>query len=112
MSPTVPLPLIGPIALHLDGRFIFTLPQINDMPEQTVRGPLRVADLDDQPVRVELVTDLDVAVVDEDVVPDLQYVADHWYVHRGQLADARRADGLAVRDQHRDPAGAGAPCPG
>jgi uncharacterized damage-inducible protein DinB len=21
----------------------------------------------------------------------LQYVADHWYMHRGQLADARRA---------------------
>lgn len=25
----------------------------------------------------------------------LQYVADHWYMHRGQLADARRAAGLA-----------------
>jgi len=24
----------------------------------------------------------------------LQYVADHWYMHRGQLADARRAAGL------------------
>jgi uncharacterized damage-inducible protein DinB len=24
----------------------------------------------------------------------LQYVADHWYLHRGQLADARRAAGL------------------
>jgi DinB superfamily len=24
----------------------------------------------------------------------LQYVADHWYMHRGQLADARRASGL------------------
>jgi len=24
----------------------------------------------------------------------LQYVADHWYMHRGQLADARRAVGL------------------
>jgi len=24
----------------------------------------------------------------------LQYVADHWYMHRGQLADARRATGL------------------
>lgn len=23
----------------------------------------------------------------------LQYVADHWYMHRGQLADARRAAG-------------------
>ncbi len=23
-----------------------------------------------------------------------QYVADHWYMHRGQLADARRATGL------------------
>ena len=25
----------------------------------------------------------------------LQYVADHWYMHRGHLADARRAAGLA-----------------
>lgn len=25
----------------------------------------------------------------------LQYVADHWYMHRGNLADARRAAGLA-----------------
>lgn len=25
----------------------------------------------------------------------LQYVADHWYMHRGQLADARRAAGRA-----------------
>jgi len=25
----------------------------------------------------------------------LQYVADHWYMHRGQLADARRAAGIA-----------------
>ena len=25
----------------------------------------------------------------------LQFVADHWYMHRGQLADARRAAGLA-----------------
>ncbi|MEM1126035.1 MAG: DinB family protein [Bacteroidota bacterium] len=25
----------------------------------------------------------------------LQYVADHWYMHRGQLADARRAAGVA-----------------
>jgi len=25
----------------------------------------------------------------------LQYVADHWYMHRGQLADARRAAGLS-----------------
>jgi len=25
----------------------------------------------------------------------LQYAADHWYMHRGQLADARRAAGLA-----------------
>jgi hypothetical protein len=25
----------------------------------------------------------------------LQYTADHWYMHRGQLADARRAAGLA-----------------
>jgi uncharacterized damage-inducible protein DinB len=25
----------------------------------------------------------------------LQYVSDHWYMHRGQLADARRAAGLA-----------------
>jgi len=24
----------------------------------------------------------------------LQFVADHWYMHRGQLADARRAAGL------------------
>jgi hypothetical protein len=24
----------------------------------------------------------------------LQYVADHWYMHRGQLADARRTAGL------------------
>ena len=24
----------------------------------------------------------------------LQYVADHWYMHRGQLADARRAAGI------------------
>lgn len=24
----------------------------------------------------------------------LQYVADHWYMHRGQLADARRAAGV------------------
>ena len=24
----------------------------------------------------------------------LQYVADHWYMHRGHLADARRAAGL------------------
>lgn len=24
----------------------------------------------------------------------LQYVADHWYMHRGQLADARRASGV------------------
>lgn len=24
----------------------------------------------------------------------LQYVSDHWYMHRGQLADARRAAGL------------------
>src|SRR5690606_23856028 len=24
----------------------------------------------------------------------LQYVADHWFMHRGQLADARRAAGL------------------
>ena len=24
----------------------------------------------------------------------LQYAADHWYMHRGQLADARRAAGL------------------
>ena len=24
----------------------------------------------------------------------LQYIADHWYMHRGQLADARRAAGL------------------
>ncbi|MBC8366189.1 DinB family protein [bacterium] len=24
----------------------------------------------------------------------LQYLADHWYMHRGQLADARRAAGL------------------
>ena len=24
----------------------------------------------------------------------LQYVADHWYMHRGQLADCRRAAGL------------------
>ena len=24
----------------------------------------------------------------------LQYVADHWYMHHGQLADARRAAGL------------------
>ena len=24
----------------------------------------------------------------------LQYVADHWYTHRGHLADARRAAGL------------------
>jgi hypothetical protein len=24
----------------------------------------------------------------------LQYAADHWYMHRGQLADARRATGL------------------
>ena len=24
----------------------------------------------------------------------LQYVADHWYMHRGHLADARRASGL------------------
>jgi hypothetical protein len=24
-----------------------------------------------------------------------QYVADHWYMHRGQLADSRRAAGLA-----------------
>lgn len=24
----------------------------------------------------------------------LQYVADHWYMHRGQLADARRAAGM------------------
>ena len=24
-----------------------------------------------------------------------QYAADHWYMHRGQLADARRAAGLA-----------------
>jgi len=24
----------------------------------------------------------------------LQYVADHWYMHRGQLADSRRAAGL------------------
>src|SRR5882672_5563238 len=24
----------------------------------------------------------------------LQYAADHWYIHRGQLADARRAAGL------------------
>jgi hypothetical protein len=24
----------------------------------------------------------------------LQYVADHWYMHRGNLADARRAAGL------------------
>ncbi len=24
----------------------------------------------------------------------LQFVADHWYMHRGQLADARRASGL------------------
>lgn len=24
----------------------------------------------------------------------LQYVADHWYMHRGQLADARRSAGL------------------
>ncbi len=25
----------------------------------------------------------------------LQFVSDHWYMHRGQLADARRAAGLA-----------------
>jgi len=25
----------------------------------------------------------------------LQYAADHWYMHRGQLADARRAAGVA-----------------
>ena len=25
----------------------------------------------------------------------LQYVADHWYMHRGHLADARRAAGLS-----------------
>jgi hypothetical protein len=25
----------------------------------------------------------------------LQYCADHWYMHRGNLADARRAAGLA-----------------
>ena len=24
----------------------------------------------------------------------LQYVADHWYMHRGHLADARRAAGV------------------
>jgi uncharacterized damage-inducible protein DinB len=24
----------------------------------------------------------------------LQFVADHWYMHRGQLADARRAAGV------------------
>jgi hypothetical protein len=24
----------------------------------------------------------------------LQYAADHWYMHRGQLADARRTAGL------------------
>ena len=24
----------------------------------------------------------------------LQYVADHWYMHRGHLADARKAAGL------------------
>jgi uncharacterized damage-inducible protein DinB len=24
----------------------------------------------------------------------LQYVADHWHIHRGQLADARRAAGV------------------
>ena len=24
----------------------------------------------------------------------LQYVSDHWYMHRGQLADARRAVGI------------------
>ena len=24
----------------------------------------------------------------------LQYIADHWYMHRGHLADARRAAGL------------------
>lgn len=24
----------------------------------------------------------------------LQYVADHWFMHRGQLADARRAAGM------------------
>ena len=24
----------------------------------------------------------------------LQYVADHWYMHRGHLADARRASGI------------------
>src|SRR5512133_3631057 len=34
-------------AAYLDGRFIFALAQVDDMPEQTVRGPLDVTNLYD-----------------------------------------------------------------
>ena len=38
---------MGSTAAHFDGRFIFALAQINDMPEQTVRRPFDVADFYD-----------------------------------------------------------------
>ena len=34
-------------AAHLGSQLILSLAQINDMPEQTVRRPLGIADLDD-----------------------------------------------------------------
>src|SRR5438445_9504656 len=37
---------LGPISPHLNRRLVLALAQIHDMPEQTVRGPLDVADLD------------------------------------------------------------------
>jgi hypothetical protein len=35
------------VSAHLDGGLVLAFSQINDMPEQTVRRPLGVADLDD-----------------------------------------------------------------
>ena len=36
-----------PVTPHLDGRLVLAFTQINDMPEQTIRRPRRVADFDD-----------------------------------------------------------------
>jgi hypothetical protein len=61
-------------AAHLSGQLIFTLAQVNDMPEQAVRRPFHIPDLDDH------------------FGPDPMNSADHQRWHHAEPDAARNLD--------------------